>query len=59
MLNIIKAKLKAYLTETPHPTLIAIGIGVAMSIVIGLVLSAVDNGGFAIHQAFAGFKSHG
>ena len=59
MLGTLKAKLKTYLTETPHPTLVAIGIGIAMSVVLALVLSTVDSNGFTIHQAFAGSKGAG
>ena len=52
--KITEAKLKAYLIETPHPTLVAIGIGIAMSVAVALVLSIADNGGtFSIQQAFA------
>jgi len=42
-----------------HPRIIAAGIGVALSVALALALSVVDNGGFAIHQAFAGSKSGG
>jgi hypothetical protein len=47
LLNVIAAR----------PKIVAAGIGIAISAVVALALSAVDNGGFSIHQAFANARS--
>ena len=54
--EMVKAKMKAYVTETPHLTLVAFGIGLGVSVLAVLVLNIMIDDIFGIEVAEAALK---